>query len=45
VNFTKEECLVSNDEGEILMRGTRSKDNCYLWVSHEEAQLGKFMEI
>ncbi|KAK2455973.1 cysteine-rich RECEPTOR kinase [Trifolium repens] len=41
VNFTKEECLVSNDEGEILMRGTRSKDNCYLWVSHEEAQLGK----
>ncbi|KAK2451550.1 putative mitochondrial protein [Trifolium repens] len=41
VNFTKGECLVSNDEGEILMRGTRSKDNCYLWVSHEEAQLGK----
>jgi len=21
------------------MRGTRSKDNCYLWVSHEEAHI------
>ena len=21
------------------MRGTRSKDNCYLWVSHEEAPI------
>ncbi|KAK2436692.1 secreted RxLR effector protein [Trifolium repens] len=41
VNFTKEEYLVSNDQGEILMKGGRSKDNCYLWVSHEEAQLGK----
>ncbi|KAK2444948.1 putative mitochondrial protein [Trifolium repens] len=41
VNFTKEECLVSNDQGEILMRGGRSKDNCYLWVSHEEIQQGK----
>ncbi|WJX67153.1 hypothetical protein P8452_51646 [Trifolium repens] len=41
VNFTKAECLVSNDKGEILMRGTRTKDNCYLWVSHEEAQLRK----
>jgi hypothetical protein len=40
VNFTKAECLVSNEEGDILMRGTRSKDNCYLWVSHEEANLG-----
>jgi hypothetical protein len=27
VNFTKSECLVSNEEGELLMRGTRSKDN------------------
>ncbi|KAK2451628.1 putative mitochondrial protein [Trifolium repens] len=50
VNFTKEECLVSNDQGEILMRGGRSKDNCYLWVSHEEVQqrkclLGKEDEV
>ncbi|WJX25000.1 hypothetical protein P8452_14078 [Trifolium repens] len=40
VNFTKSKCLVRNDEGEVLMRGTRSKDNCYLWVPQEEAHLG-----
>lgn len=31
-NFTKSECLVTNEKNDILMRGTRSKDNCYLWV-------------
>ncbi|MCH79564.1 gag-protease polyprotein [Trifolium medium] len=36
VNFTKSECLVTNDEGDILMKGVRSKDNCYLWVSQNE---------
>ncbi|WJX73238.1 hypothetical protein P8452_57046 [Trifolium repens] len=40
VSFTKLECLVSNEEGEVLMRGTRSKDNCYLWAPQEEAHLG-----
>jgi hypothetical protein len=37
VNFTKSECLVSNDKGDVLMKGVRSKDNCYLWVSQEAA--------
>ncbi|WJX23069.1 hypothetical protein P8452_12316 [Trifolium repens] len=37
VNFTKSECLVSNEEDHPLMKGTRSKDNCYLWMSQEEA--------
>ncbi|PNX93845.1 gag-protease polyprotein, partial [Trifolium pratense] len=36
VNFTKSECLVTNDEGELLMRGVRTKDNCYLWVPQGE---------
>ena len=36
VNFTKHECQISNEKGEILMRGTRSKDNSDLWVSQEE---------
>ncbi|CAJ2637520.1 unnamed protein product [Trifolium pratense] len=36
VNFTKNECLVCNNEGDILMRGVRSKDNCYLWIPLEE---------
>ncbi|CAJ2661891.1 unnamed protein product [Trifolium pratense] len=39
VNFTKNECLVTNDEGDILMKGVRSKDNCYLWVPLEEANV------
>ncbi|KAK2356433.1 hypothetical protein QL285_093765 [Trifolium repens] len=37
VNFTRSECLVNNEEGQLLMKGTRSKDNCYLWMSREEA--------
>ncbi|CAJ2665853.1 unnamed protein product [Trifolium pratense] len=39
VNFTKNECLVSNNEGDILMRGIRSKDNCYLWIPLEEGNV------
>ncbi|CAJ2641400.1 unnamed protein product [Trifolium pratense] len=39
VNFTKNECLVSNNEGDILMRGVRSKDNCYLWIPLEEGNV------
>ncbi|MCI11446.1 putative gag-pol polyprotein, partial [Trifolium medium] len=35
VNFTKSECLVTNDKDEVLMKGVRSKDNCYLWVPQE----------
>src|ERR1044072_7427221 len=31
VNFTKCECLVINDEQVVIMKGDRSKDNCYLW--------------
>jgi len=37
VNFTKPECQISDEKGEVLMRGTRSKYNCYLWVSQEES--------
>jgi hypothetical protein len=32
VNFNKDECLVKTDKGKLLMKGSRSKDNCYLWV-------------
>ncbi|GAU31624.1 hypothetical protein TSUD_63730 [Trifolium subterraneum] len=39
VNFTKTECLVTSESDELLMKGVRSKDNCYLWVSQEEANL------
>ncbi|KAK2382310.1 hypothetical protein QL285_069855 [Trifolium repens] len=35
VDFTKNECLVTTNKGELLMKGERSKDNCYLWVPPE----------
>jgi hypothetical protein len=37
VNFSKSECLVTDNEGKSSMRGIRSKDNCYLWTSQEKA--------
>ena len=39
VNFTKGECLVTNEEGKVTMKGTRSKDNCYLWVAPDKTNL------
>src|ERR1051325_2850163 len=33
VNFTRSECLVTNDKQEVVMRGVRSKDKCYIWES------------
>ncbi|KAK2390880.1 gag-protease polyprotein [Trifolium repens] len=38
VDFSKNECLVTNDKGELLMKGARSEDNCYLWVPQETTQ-------
>jgi hypothetical protein len=38
VDFSKDECRVINDKGELLMKGTRSEDNCYLWVPQETYQ-------
>ena len=35
VDFSKNECLVTNDKGDLLMKGARSKDNCCLWVPQE----------
>lgn len=30
VNFTKSECLVTNEKNKVIMKGARSKDNCYI---------------
>ena len=27
--------MVTNDKDEVIMKGARSKDNCYLWTSLE----------
>ncbi|KAK2380916.1 putative mitochondrial protein [Trifolium repens] len=37
VDFTKNECLVTSNKGELLMKGERSKNNCYLWIPPETA--------
>jgi len=36
VNFSKIECQIMDGEGKVSMKGTRSKENCYLWVSQEQ---------
>jgi hypothetical protein len=35
VNFTKEGCYVIDSKDEVIMKGERSKDNCYLWTPLE----------
>ncbi|MCH87868.1 gag-pol polyprotein, partial [Trifolium medium] len=39
VNFTKSGCNVTNDKQEVLMKGIRSKDNCYLWVPQDSENI------
>ena len=39
VNFSKSECLVMGSNQQVLMRGTTSKDNCYMWVSQEKSHI------
>jgi len=36
VNFTKSECLVTNDKDDVITRCVRSKDNFYLWVPQDK---------
>jgi len=36
VNFNKTEWQIINEEGKLSMKGIRSKDNYYLWVSQEQ---------
>lgn len=43
MNFSKTECLISNEKGEVLMRGARSKHNFYLRFPEEEANLSTYL--
>jgi len=38
VNFNKSECVVTKKDGEVLMRGIKTKENCYLWVPQRKSQ-------
>lgn len=37
VNFNKLECLETIEKGEVLMRGIKTKENCYLWVPQRKS--------
>jgi hypothetical protein len=39
VNFTKTECLITNKDSEVIMKGIRTKDNCYMWSSQIDYSL------
>jgi len=39
VNFSKTECPIIDEKGKVSTKGTRSNDNCYLWVSQEKTLL------
>jgi len=43
VNFSKTECQIIDEKGKLSMKGTRSKDNFYLWVSQEQALISSCM--
>ncbi|XP_057418198.1 uncharacterized protein LOC130712379 [Lotus japonicus] len=41
VLFSKTECMVTTSSHKVVMRGVRSKDNCYMWVLQEKAQVSR----
>ncbi|KAI5407268.1 hypothetical protein KIW84_053503 [Lathyrus oleraceus] len=43
VNFTKTECLIFNKNNEVIMKGIKSKDNCYIWSSQMDYPLKHWM--
>ena len=36
VNFRKSECIVTDEKAKVLMRGIKTKNNCYTWVPQSE---------
>ena len=48
VNFKNSECLVTKENGEVLIRGIKTKEKCYEWISQLErkkAQQTKKLQI
>lgn len=41
VNFTRDKCVVINEEHDELMKGTRFQDNCYMWSPVKDSQVTK----
>jgi len=38
VTFTKTSCLVTDEDNNVLMRGERSSDKCYMWKPEERKE-------
>ena len=45
VNFSKLECSVMNGNKEVLMKGTRSKEGCYVWRPQENCQVSECLNF
>jgi len=41
VNFSKSVCFVTNEKGEVIMRGIKYEGNCYLWIPLSKDQTKK----
>ncbi|XP_057452470.1 uncharacterized protein LOC130744299 [Lotus japonicus] len=41
VSFNKTACRVTDSNGEVVIRGTRSKDKSYMWISQDKAMSSK----
>lgn len=39
VSYKKSKCIVSRKDQEVLMNGSRSKDNCYMWISQPSSKI------
>ena len=39
VRFNKLGCRVTNEEGLVLIRGSRTKNNCYKWIPEEQTDM------
>lgn len=45
VSYNKLECIVSSKDQVMLMKGSRSKGNCYIWIYQSSSKVKNMKEI
>ncbi|MCH83415.1 gag-protease polyprotein, partial [Trifolium medium] len=40
VHCNNSECIISNKDQEVLMKGSKTRNKCYLWIPHNKSQQG-----
>lgn len=45
VSYNNSKCIVSNKDQVVLIKGSRSTDNCYMWISHPSTKVKSMKEI